>query len=223
MIGVMKKYFAASSAWTRLNARNSRAIDRTRGRATAGAPASCQNRTASTTRALDAVGDRWTLLIVRELLILGPSRYSDLRNGLPGIATNMLADRSREMESIGLVKRIEPSPPVATPLFRLTDRGQELKPVISALGAWARPTLDSRRRGEDFRSHWLALPLGLHLVDRCPAENAIIDRDQDGRWFVVDRGRRRRFASGPALRRIRTPSFPDHPTSCSPHCWGASR
>src|SRR5690242_12900964 len=71
-------------------------------------------------RALDLVGDRWTLLIVRELLILGPSRYTDLRNGLPGIATNLLVDRLRELEEAGLVEREQAAPPVATALFRLT-------------------------------------------------------------------------------------------------------
>src|SRR5690349_22375133 len=59
----------------------------------------------SVAKALDVVGDRWTLLIVRELLSRGPSRYTDLRSGLPGIATNLLADRLRELEAAGLVER----------------------------------------------------------------------------------------------------------------------
>lgn len=119
-------------------------------------------------RALDLVGDRWTLLIVRELLILGPSRYTDLRNGLPGIATNLLVDRLRELENAGLVEREQAAPQVATALFRLTSRGAALEPVIQALGAWAGPTLGRWEPGEEFRSHWLALPLELHLVDGAP-------------------------------------------------------
>jgi len=119
-------------------------------------------------KALDVVGDRWTLLIVRELLLLGPSRYTDLRNGLPGIATNLLVYRLRELEEAGVVERVEAPPPVATTLFRLTPRGEALKPVIKALGAWAGPTLGSWDRDDEFRSHWLALPLELHLVDRAP-------------------------------------------------------
>ena len=71
----------------------------------------------SVAKALDVVGDRWTLLIVRELLLQGPCRYTDLRNGLPGIATNLLADRLSELESAGLVRREEAAPPVATTLF----------------------------------------------------------------------------------------------------------
>src|SRR6202012_4773034 len=65
----------------------------------------------SVARALDVIGDRWTLLIIRELLLRGASRYTDLKNGLPGIATNLLADRLRELESAGLVTREEAPPP----------------------------------------------------------------------------------------------------------------
>lgn len=119
-------------------------------------------------RALDVVGDRWTLLIVRELLVLGPSRYTDLRNGLPGIATNLLVDRLRELEDGGVVERVDAVPPVATDCFRLTSRGEALAPVIAALGAWAGPTLGDWQQREEFRSHWLVLPLELHLVDRTP-------------------------------------------------------
>ena len=93
-------------------------------------------------KTLEIVGDRWTLLIVRELLLLGPSRYTDLRNGLPGIATNLLVDRLRELEEAGVVERTEAPPPVATTLFCLTPRGEALRPVIKALGAWAGPTLE---------------------------------------------------------------------------------
>ena len=56
-------------------------------------------------KTLDVVGDRWSLLIVRELMIRGPSRYTDIRNGLPGVATNLLADRLRELEQAGVVRR----------------------------------------------------------------------------------------------------------------------
>jgi DNA-binding HxlR family transcriptional regulator len=119
-------------------------------------------------QALDVVGERWTLLIVRELLIQGPSRYTDLRNGLPGIATNLLAERLREMEQAGLIRREDAHPPVATTLFHLTERGRELKPVVDALGRWGGP-LVSRPIGDDeFRSHWLVLPIEAHLTDNTP-------------------------------------------------------
>src|SRR5258706_4396309 len=95
----------------------------------------------SIARALDVIGDRWTLLIVRELLIRGPSRYTDLQYGLPGIATNLLADRVRELEDQGLIAREAAPPPVATTLFRLTPRGESLKVVLDALGQWGRPLM----------------------------------------------------------------------------------
>src|SRR3954452_4793893 len=93
----------------------------------------------SVARALDVIGDRWTLLIVRELLLQGACRYTDLREGLPGIATNLLADRLRELEAAGLVDRQDAPPPIATTLFRLTPRGEALRPVIDELGRWGFP------------------------------------------------------------------------------------
>jgi DNA-binding HxlR family transcriptional regulator len=119
-------------------------------------------------KALDVVGDRWTLLIVRELLVRGPSRYTDLQYGLPGIATNLLAGRLRELEAAGVVRREEPTPPVATALFSLTEWGEELRPVVQALGGWAGRLMVEPRRGDRVRSHWLAMPLGMHLTDRAP-------------------------------------------------------
>ena len=123
-------------------------------------------------KALDTIGDRWTLLIVRELLTSGPSRYSDLLHGLPGIATNLLADRLRALEAAGVISREEPAPPVATPLFSLTEWGMQLRPILMALGAWASPLLGSSR-GQTFRSHWLVLPLETYIVDRTPSRRPV--------------------------------------------------
>jgi DNA-binding HxlR family transcriptional regulator len=124
----------------------------------------------SVAKALDVVGDRWTLLIVRELLLRGPSRYTDLRAGLPGIATNLLADRLRELEQAGIIERQDAPPPVATTLFRLTARGEELRPVVDALGRWGIPLMSETSPDEAFRSHWLRLPVEVFLVDRAPDE-----------------------------------------------------
>ncbi len=77
----------------------------------------------SIARALDVVGDRWTLLIVRELLLQGPCRFTDLKNGLPGIATNLLSTRLKELEEAGLISREDAPPPVATVLYTLTENG----------------------------------------------------------------------------------------------------
>ncbi|HEY5062610.1 MAG TPA: helix-turn-helix domain-containing protein [Gemmatimonadaceae bacterium] len=119
-------------------------------------------------KALDLVGDRWTLLIVRELLILGASRYTDLQQGLPGIATNLLATRLRELEDAGIVARDEAPPPAPATLFRLTARGRQLEPAIAALGAWAGPMMAACAPDDEVRSHWLALPVRFYLTDTKP-------------------------------------------------------
>ena len=108
-------------------------------------------------KALDVIGDRWSLLVVRELLIRGPSRYTDLRKGLPGIATNLLADRLRELEAAGVVRSEEAKPPVATTLYSLTERGQELDRVVAALGLWGAPLLAEEHPDPAFRSHRMAM------------------------------------------------------------------
>ncbi len=119
-------------------------------------------------KSLDLVGDRWTLLIVRELELRGACRYTDLRNGLPGIATNLLADRLRELEHEGLVVREEAPPPIATTLFRLTPRGTELRPVLESLVRWGMPLMTEDNGGDAVRSHWLAWAIELILTDRRP-------------------------------------------------------
>jgi DNA-binding HxlR family transcriptional regulator len=126
----------------------------------------------SVAKALDVVGDRWTLLIVRELLARGPSRYTDLRSGLPGIATNLLADRLRELEAAGLVDREDAPPPIATTLFRLTERGTALGPVITELGRWGVPLMRDYDPGDAFRGHWLRLPVQMFLADHEPDQPA---------------------------------------------------
>src|SRR6267142_6121486 len=91
-------------------------------------------------KALDIVGDRWTLLIVRELLGR-PCRYTDLRDGLPGIATNLLADRLKSLEAAGVITAETAPPPVATTLYRLTERGEALHEAVAALALWGAPLL----------------------------------------------------------------------------------
>jgi DNA-binding HxlR family transcriptional regulator len=119
-------------------------------------------------RALDVVGERWTLLIVRELLIRDGCRYTDLRQGLPGIPTNLLADRLEAMEGAGLITKEAAPPPVATNLFRLTQRGRDLEPVIAALGRWGAPLLNPNPEKNSFCDHWVALPLRLYVRDQTP-------------------------------------------------------
>jgi DNA-binding HxlR family transcriptional regulator len=124
----------------------------------------------SVAKALDVVGDRWNLLIVRELLLQGPCRYTDLRHGLPGIATNLLTERLRELEAAGIVERNFALPPVATTLISLTATGEELRPVIDELASFGAryirrsvtETLRGEADGQDvFRSHWLTYPVAM--------------------------------------------------------------
>lgn len=123
----------------------------------------------SIAKALDVVGDRWTFLIVRELLLRGACRYTDLRSGLPGIATNLLADRLRELESAGLVRREEAPPPVATTLFHLTEAGLGLDPVLRAIGLWGLRFMAQPADNDEFRGHWFVFPVSYFLRDRDPA------------------------------------------------------
>ena len=85
--------------------------------------------------ALDLVGERWALLVVRELL-LGPKRFTDLRSGLPHASPNVLAQRLRDLEAAGVVRRGKLPPPAASKIYELTEWGRDLEPVIIELGRW---------------------------------------------------------------------------------------
>jgi DNA-binding HxlR family transcriptional regulator len=87
-------------------------------------------------RALDVVGERWALLVVRELL-LGPQRFSDLRQALPGASSNLVTDRLRELDARGVVSRRKLPPPAGSWVYELTPWGRRLEPVLLALGDWA--------------------------------------------------------------------------------------
>lgn len=119
-------------------------------------------------KALDVIGDRWTLLIVRELMTRKRARYTDLRGGLPGIASNLLAERLRELEDAGIVTREEAPAPIATTLYRLTARGDDLRPVIRELGRWGTPLLGFARESDEVRGHWIGLPAEIYLTDGEP-------------------------------------------------------
>jgi DNA-binding HxlR family transcriptional regulator len=119
-------------------------------------------------KALDVVGDRWNLLIVRELVLRGACRYVDLLKGLPGIATNLLAERLHDLEAAGVVYRDDAPPPIATTLFRLTERGEQLKPVVVELARWGAPLMSQRGEDETFRGYWVAVVAQLFPTDHSP-------------------------------------------------------
>lgn len=162
-------------------------------------------------RALEVVGDRWNLLIVRQLL-LGPARYGDLADGLPGIATNMLADRLRDLESAGVVER---RPAVAGSVidYALTPWGAQLRGPIESLIRWSTPLMIRGPEGDVVRSEWLGLAVPALLdvrvkvraaatigldVDRDPADAAAAGADGSGRDAQMQlRATRYGFEVGP--------------------------
>lgn len=131
-------------------------------------------------KALDHVGDRWTLLIVRELLI-GSRRYSQIRAALPGIATNLLADRLRDLQADGIISCVEPEG-----TYELTEFGRELEKSVHELVRWGARWMGQRESGDAFRSEWLAVALA-----------ALLPRRRSGRVEIragetvisIDRGR----------------------------------
>lgn len=154
-------------------------------------------------RGLDLVGDRWTLLIIRELLSLGPSRYADLQRGLPGIATNLLAARLRDLEAAGLVERRELPRPAGAAVFALTEPGTALKGVVREFVKWGAPLMAPPEAGDSFRTHWLLLPLQALCRDRRPGSPVQVVRigtTEDGCDITADAGTIRVEPSSPDVR-----------------------
>jgi DNA-binding HxlR family transcriptional regulator len=148
-------------------------------------------------RALDVVGDRWTLLIIRELFARD-SRYSDLRDALPGIATNLLAERLRQLQEAGVIEAYDAPPPVRATVYRLTPRGRELRPAIRALVTWGVPLLATGQGADAFRTQWLVMPVrilfdGVDVADLAPLtvlvkagnEPATIEVSREGLWMEL--------------------------------------
>jgi DNA-binding HxlR family transcriptional regulator len=119
-------------------------------------------------RAVALVGDRWSLLVVRELW-LGPKRFTDLANGLPGISRKLLGDRLRYLKREGVIERRQLPPPAARQVYVLTDDGLELAEAMVPLAAWGTRRLGRRRKGEAFRPAWAALGMAA-FANRAAAE-----------------------------------------------------
>lgn len=164
--------------------------------------------------ALDVVGERWSLLIVRELLAYGPRRYSDLADHLGGCGTNILAARLKELERHGVVRKRRLPPPAASTVYELTEHGHGLRPVIHELAHWGLRTLHPPTAADELRPGWLPGALRTAFpsspTDACvefrigderaafvagevvdgPAEapDVVLEGDADGLYhFVVDR------------------------------------
>jgi DNA-binding HxlR family transcriptional regulator len=141
------------------------------------------NQNCPIARGLDVLGERWTLLILREL-IGGARRYGDVRAALPGIATNLLADRLRELEESGLVVRSELPPPVARTVYTLSDEGwQKVPPVIKAVATFGLDLLEPSDSALTPLNGFLAGVLLGFDPTQAPNESASYSVDIDGRHF----------------------------------------
>jgi DNA-binding HxlR family transcriptional regulator/putative sterol carrier protein len=109
-------------------------------------------------RALDVVGERWTFLLVRELLT-GPKRFKDLLDGLSGIGTTLLTARLKDLEGHGILRRTTLPPPAGSKVYELTELGRSLEPVVMALSRWGLNLLDGPRREEISRPSWAMVAL----------------------------------------------------------------
>jgi DNA-binding HxlR family transcriptional regulator len=139
----------------------------------------------SVARALDVVGDRWVLLIVRELLTFGPSRYSDLQRGLPGIASNLLAERLRAMETDGLIEQHVAPAPVGANLYQLTERGRDLQGVVHALSRWGLDLMPAGVHDADaVQPQWIALCAGLELSSAVGEGEQVVVGVETGEYAV---------------------------------------
>src|SRR6266540_4011456 len=159
-------------------------------------------------RTLDLVGERWTLLVVREL-ISGPKRYKDLLDGLPGIGTNLLAARLRELESAGVLRRSELPPPAGSTVYELTERGRELEPALFALGRWGAPLMGPPNADDRVHPRWFAV--GLQAGFRAEAAAGV---DETYEFHLEDEVFHLRVADGAAEVRQGPAADPDLVVAC---------
>jgi DNA-binding HxlR family transcriptional regulator/putative sterol carrier protein len=131
-------------------------------------------------RALDVVGNRWTLLIVRELRP-GPRRFTDLVDGLPGISRKLLTNRLRELERDGIIRRKQLPPPAARQVYELTEDGRDLATAMAPLIAWGTRRIGERQSGETFRPRWPAVAM-IGLANREAAKGV----SETYQYFIGD-------------------------------------
>jgi DNA-binding HxlR family transcriptional regulator len=147
--------------------------------------------------ALDVIGDRWTTLVLRDLL-LGPLRFGDLADGLPGIGTNTLAARLRHLEAAGVVRRTLLELPDRGTAYELTEYGRELEPVLMALGRWGTRSMGRLAPDVAARSRWLvgAMPAFHDDRRRAPRATTWELRLTDGSFTARAKGRAFTVAAG---------------------------
>ena len=145
----------------------------------------------SVAHALDLVGERWALLVVREL-VLGPKRFGELQKGLPGISTNVLSNRLKQLEDGGVIRRRLLPRPASGTVYELTEYGRELEHIVVALGRWGAKTIEPRSAEQAFDPEWFAIALlGSFRPESARRVRATYELRLDGRVFHlrVDGGR----------------------------------
>jgi DNA-binding HxlR family transcriptional regulator len=166
-------------------------------------------------RAMDVLGERWTVLVVRELT-LGPRRYGDLVDALPGIGTNMLAARLKSLEAAGVVRRATLPPPASVNVYELTDRGEELRPILRQLGLWGYDLApyDPQRAT---RASWALLSMVTRADPQAVTElDALVELRVDAEVLWVSSA-----AAGPDVRLGHAPTPPDLTITCDGATFGA--
>jgi DNA-binding HxlR family transcriptional regulator len=164
----------------------------------AGMPRRSYDQYCALARALDVIGERWTVLIVRELLA-GPRRYTDLHADLPGVSTDVLAARLKEMEGDGLITHRRLARPAAAAVYELTPRGRDLLPALTALADWGAADLAQRRPTDALRAHWFAIPLMQQLAELAGPGTGTIDvRLDEGTFHIQLNDSGPAHAHGPA-------------------------
>jgi DNA-binding HxlR family transcriptional regulator len=153
-------------------------------------------------RALDVLGERWTLLIVRELF-LGPRRYRDLLDALGGIGTNLLAARLKSLEAAGLVRRTTLAPPAGVAAYELTSDGEALEPMVEEMALWGYGRIPREDNEDRFRAAWVALTMRAVLArEGGDAPDGLYAFAVDDESFWV------RVADGRATVRLGGPPYP---------------
>ncbi|SDT24082.1 helix-turn-helix domain-containing protein [Jiangella sp. DSM 45060] len=138
-------------------------------------------------RALDVVGERWSLLVVRELLY-GPKRFADLHRGLPGLSQNVLTQRLRDLEESGVLTRRRALPPVPGRVYELTERGRALEPVLLALGRWGSPLPPGPESATQLSPDALVVALRTTYTGTAPRGTVQLRLPDDAFVLTVDDG-----------------------------------
>jgi DNA-binding HxlR family transcriptional regulator len=157
------------------------------------------NQTCSVAGALDVLGERWTLLLVRELLT-GPKRYNDLLDALPGIGTNLLAERLKTLANDGLISQRRLPAPAAASVYQLTEAGRRLEPVLLELVRWGMRYQRKGKKSAAYRATWTAVAMrAFFRPDRARGLKLSCEfRVADEVFYAEVRERELHTAAGPA-------------------------